>query len=541
MTPAELIKALDVMADAPDGIARMRELVIQVAVCGRLVAQDPLDKPVRVSVARPTHAHDSRLPFAIPGTWAWLPLREVATYNGREMVSPESIATDAWLLDLADIEKDTSRILERVAFGQRLSKSNKSSFRRGDVLYGKLRPYLNKVVVAPADGYCTTEIVPVVPNPELVTAEYLRLSLKRPDFLALVDRLSYGVKMPRLGTADAEASLHPIPPLAEQHRIVSRVEELMGLLDLLEAARAKRETTRAAARDSVLAALREADSPAEVDAAWTRFAQRMDDLVCDPADIKPLRQTVLQLAVRGRLVRQNPADEPVPDFSKLAAATKRASRGSGPGDSVDPLFGAPESWKWLRMDAITDLASGVTKGRNLAGRNTSSLPYLRVANVQAGYLDLEVIKTIDVPDDEIDEGLLLQRGDVLLTEGGDWDKLGRSAVWGGELNRCTHQNHVFRARPLGSMVPLWISMFTNSPDGRAYFQSCAKRTTNLASINMTQLRACPVPVPPVAEQHRIVARVDELTRLLDRLEQRLAAANATQTAFAGAAVHHVAT
>lgn len=100
----------------------------------------------------------------------------------------------------------------------------------------------------------------------------------------------------------------PVPPLAEQHRIVARVEELMGLLDRLEAARAKRETTRAAARDSVLAALRQADSPAEVDAAWTRFAQRMDDLVCDPADIAPLRLSVLQLAVRGRLVRRDTRD-----------------------------------------------------------------------------------------------------------------------------------------------------------------------------------------------------------------------------------------
>jgi type I restriction enzyme, S subunit len=191
------------------------------------------------------------------------------------------------------------------------------------------------------------------------------------------------------------------------------------------------------------------------------------------------------------------------------------------------------------MDAVTDLASGVTKGRSLVGRKTTALPYLRVANVQAGFLDLKVIKTIDVPNDEIDEGLLLRGGDVLLTEGGDWDKLGRSAIWNGEVAPCTHQNHVFRARPLGAMDPRWISMFTNSPDGRSYFQSCAKRTTNLASINMTQLRACPVPVPPVAEQRRIVARVQELMGRLDGLEQRFAAQKAAHAAFAGAAVHHV--
>jgi type I restriction enzyme S subunit len=238
-------------------------------------------------------------------------------------------------------------------------------------------------------------------------------------------------------------------------------------------------------------------------------------------------------------VRQDPKEEPVAGLAQNVVAKRRTSRGQSADSSVEPLFSVPSNWRWLRMDAVTDLASGVTKGRSLVGRKTTDLPYLRVANVQAGFLDLKVIKTIDVPNDEIDEGLLLRCGDVLLTEGGDWDKLGRSAVWNGEVSPCTHQNHVFRARPVGGMNSRWISMFTNSPDGRTYFQSCAKRTTNLASINMTQLRACPVPVPPVAEQDRIVARVDELTGLLDRIEQRLAATNAAQAAFAGAAIHHV--
>ena len=145
-----------------------------------------------------------------------------------------------------------------------------------------------------------------------------------------------------------------------------------------------------------------------------------------------------------------------------------------------------------------------------------------MANVKAGYLDLGEIKQIEVPADEV-ERYSLVRGDVLLTEGGDWDKLGRSAIWTGEISPCLHQNHVFRARALSAALrPEWIALFTNSETGRAYFQSKAKRTTNLASINMTELRSMPLPVPPAAEQGRILTAVEDLTRQLTRLDGALA-------------------
>lgn len=119
----------------------------------------------------------------------------------------------------------------------------------------------------------------------------------------------------------------------------------------------------------------------------------------------------------------------------------------------------------------------------------------------------------------------LQSGDILLTEGGDWDKLGRSAIWKEKIENCIHQNHVFRARPLTKgLLSEWAVMYTNPPIGRQYFETAAKRTTNLASINMTQLRYCPFPLPPLAEQKRIVAKVESLLTLCDALEAKLKAA-----------------
>jgi len=125
------------------------------------------------------------------------------------------------------------------------------------------------------------------------------------------------------------------------------------------------------------------------------------------------------------------------------------------------------------------------------------------------------MKTIDVPTDELDR-YLLRRGDVVLTEGGDADKLGRAAVWGGQIEPCTHQNHIFRARVLEcALIYEWLAFYANSEGGQAYFLQAAKQTVNLASINLGQLKACPIPLPPLAEQRRIVAAIEQQFTRLD--------------------------
>jgi type I restriction enzyme S subunit len=134
---------------------------------------------------------------------------------------------------------------------------------------------------------------------------------------------------------------------------------------------------------------------------------------------------------------------------------------------------------------------------------------------------MDLIKEVDIPEDEV-EKYLLRNGDLLITEGGDWDKVGRTAVWRDELPECLHQNHVFRARAvIADWEPRWAEMYLNSASAREYFAGSSKQTTNLASINMTQLRACAFPLPPLTEQHRIVAKVDQLMALCDQLKARL--------------------
>jgi len=162
------------------------------------------------------------------------------------------------------------------------------------------------------------------------------------------------------------------------------------------------------------------------------------------------------------------------------------------------------------LSNVSEVVSGIAKGRQLNGRTTVIVPYLRVANVQAGYLDLSEIKTIEALPSEV-EYLALRRDDVLLTEGGDFDKLGRGALWEHDLEDCIHQNHIFRVRPTkGVLDSVFFTAYLQSPKARDYFLRCAKRTTNLASINMTQLRNLPVPIPHIGRQSVFTACVAEV-------------------------------
>ncbi len=175
-------------------------------------------------------------------------------------------------------------------------------------------------------------------------------------------------------------------------------------------------------------------------------------------------------------------------------------------------------WPKRQLEEIAEIRSGVTLGRQLVGK-TIKLPYLRVANVQDGHLRLDEIKEVEVLETEAAKWQLLE-GDLLLTEGGDWDKLGRGTVWRNEIPNCIHQNHIFRVRTRrNEFVPEFLAALIGSPVGKAYFQEASKQTTNLASINQRQLKAFMVVQPPISEQRRIVAELDALQAEVDALKR----------------------
>ncbi len=287
---------------------------------------------------------------------------------------------------------------------------------------------------------------------------------------------------------------------------------------------------------------------AEIEKQFSRLDEAVANLKCVKANLKRYKAAVLKAAVAGKLTeewrKQHPDVEPASKLLKRILAERRAkwektelakmkAKGKEPKDDkwkekyqeseapeLVSLSDIPDGWKWARLDAIADIKGGMTKDSKRKAENSESLPYLRVANVQRGYLDLKEMKYIDVPSDNVND-LLLEEGDVLFNEGGDRDKLGRGCLWEGQIDRCVFQNHVFRARLyVKDVAGKLISWFGNT-FGQQYFMAKGKQTTNLASINKTMLSAFPVPLPPLAEQRALVSEIESRLTTVEAIEKEL--------------------
>ncbi len=268
---------------------------------------------------------------------------------------------------------------------------------------------------------------------------------------------------------------------------------------------------------------------AEIEKQFTRLDEAVATLKAVQAKLKRARASVLKAAVDGRLVpteaelarAEGRSYEPASALLERILAERRSRWPEGkkyqpPAEpKTDDLPELPEGWGWATLEAAAEVVGGITKNkRTERGRE---VPYLRVANVQRGRLDLSHVKSIVATEAVIAE-LRLVPGDILLNEGGDRDKLGRGWVWEGQLPECIHQNHVFRARVwLPSIRPKYVSHYANSL-GRTYFLGEGKQTTNLASISLSKIKLLPLAVPPAAEQVRIVAEVERRLSVIDNLE-----------------------
>ena len=218
-------------------LEKCKHSILNLAIAGKLVPQDPSDEPAIKPLTRKNpsykpcdNRHYENIPFELPETWLWVTLSDISNYGECANVSVDKISNESWVLELEDIEKDSGRLLQRMRKSDRTINGVRHSFQKGDVLYSKLRTYLNKVLVADQDGYCTTEIIPITCVQGIVP-EYLCHVLRSKYYVDYTISLGYGVKMPRLGTGDALKSMIPVPPYEEQRRIVKSVNEIYHKLE----------------------------------------------------------------------------------------------------------------------------------------------------------------------------------------------------------------------------------------------------------------------------------------------------------------------
>ena len=334
---------------------------------------------------------------------------------------------------------------------------------KGDLAYNTMRMWQGALGVCPVDGLVSPAYVVARPYPN-VEPRYFAALFRTGDYMAEIDSASRGIVKDRnrLYWDQFKQMQSPCPPLAEQ----------VAIMRFLDYANGRLERTIWAKR-KVIALLMEQ------------------------------RQAVIQRAVT------------------FGLDPKAVLKPSG----VQWLGEIPQHWEVRPLKALSVVQSGITLGKDYGRQQTREFPYLRVANVQAGFVNLSVIKTIRVPMAEARRSTL-SVGDVLMTEGGDPDKLGRGCVWDGQASPCLHQNHVFAVRPdQYRLEPQFLSAFMGTNCARAYFQSTAKQTTNLASTNKTKIDRLLVPLPPIDEQRAILAAVAADTQpasvAIDRLEAEI--------------------
>ena len=271
----------------------------------------------------------------------WTTLGEISNYGECNNVSVDSITDDDWVLELEDLEKDTAKIIQTLSISKRSIKGVRHRFNKGDILYSKLRTYLNKVLVAPQSGYCTTEIMPFNSYCN-VSSYYLNHVLRSAYFLDYTQQCGYGVKMPRLSTTDACNGMIPLPPLAEQKRIVKEIEHWFSLIDVIESGK--------------------------------------EDL---QATIKQAKSKILDLAIHGKLVPQDPNDEPASELLKRINSKAEITCDNG---HPNIPFDIPRNWIWVELGKIGRWQSGSTPNRLNKAYYGGNIPWLKTGDLNDGYI-----------------------------------------------------------------------------------------------------------------------------------------------------------
>lgn len=548
MTPRELLEAFETLADAPDGVKRLRELVLHLAVHGKLVSQAPGDGDATIAVADAQNNDSWRISgrercaapeserdastAALPLGWAKCRLGQITQLiNGRAYSQPELLDTGTPVIRIQNLNGG-----ERWYYSN-LELSERQYCTTGDLLFAwsaSFGPYIWdggraiyhyhiwKLQLSPA-----------------VALRFMFYVLQHTT--EAVRDQSHGLAMLHMTKAKMESWPLLLPPLREQHRIVARVDELMGLLDRLEAARAVRDEVRRAARDAALAALRDAEDTEAVEIAWARISGQMDALFNTPEDVVPLRQTILQLAVRARLVPQDPFDEPGSLLAERLAQEKTNLHRGGLGPAPKPLdsivtapFSLPPSWTWVRADlACSQIVDCLHRTPPYV---ETGFPAIRTCDVEPGRILVDRALRVDEPTfREQTQRLLPREGDVLYSrEGG---RFGIAAVVPQGVVLCLSQR-MMQLRCLDSIDPEYFSWFLNSPFG---FGQASADVGGSASphVNISSIRQFLFPLPPEREQRRISGQIKSMMALCEDLEARLSTARELQARFAAAAVHHL--
>lgn len=434
----------------------------------------------------------------LPAGWAWVLIGETGEYINGFAFKPSHRETNGLPIIRIQNLTDETKPLNRTS----LEFPDAYKINSGDMLVS-WSATLDVFVWRRGPALVNQHIFKVVPNEKVITPKLLFYWLKIAIQQLQETEHLHGSTMMHINRGPFMAHKMPLPPLEEQTRIVEKLEELLSGHDAGVAELVAAQKKLAQYRLSLLKAAVEGALTIE----WRKRNSVGETGVQLLERILNARRTHWEAKQLAKFKEQSKS--PPKDWRKKYPEPLQPN--------ITGLQELPKGWVWASLDMLGDIASGVAKGTKRGNDVVvREVPYLRVANVQRGYLDLTEVKTILATERDISV-LKLQDGDVLFNEGGDRDKLGRGWVWRNQVAECIHQNHVFRMRPFGKgILPELISHHGNT-FGKLWFQKAGKQTTNLASINMTMLRVFPVPVAPAAEQQEVLEQIrTQLESLTDQ-------------------------
>ena len=444
----------------------LRQKILDLAIHGKLVPQDPNDEPASVLLER-IRVEKERLikegkikkpkkskaacdkphyPFELPKGWEWTTVGEITNYGDSVNVQVEDIDNSDWVLELEDIEKDTANFIQHLNKNERKINGTRHKFQKGQILYSKLRTYLNKVLVAPNDGFCTTEIM-AFGSYGILSNNYICYVLRSLYFLDYTLQCGYGVKMPRLSTTDACNGLIPLPPLAEQERIVNEIQRLFSIIDIVENGKDGLQTA-----------------------------------------IKQAKSKILDLAIHGKLVPQDPNDEPASELLKRINPKAEIT-------CDNPQYGKlPKGWCLCRISSVVDIVNG--KSQKNVESPTGKYPIYGSGGIIGKAMEYTCLAGSTI---------IGRKGTInhpIFVEENFWNV---DTAFGMKANNQILEDKYFYCFCL-------------------YFDfSKLDKSSALPSLTKTAIGNLILPIPPLAEQQRIVAKIEELFSQLDKIESSLQA------------------
>ncbi len=552
--------SFDKLAESPGGVQKLRELILQLAVQGKLVPQNPNEEPAS-ELLRKIEAEKEKLikegkikkqkplppittnevPYKLPKGWEWSRLYEVGLINPRNDVEGSTkvsfVPMNLISARYSDIVKSETRLWSEV-------KTGFTHFSENDVVMAKITPCFQNgkstIMKKLTNGFGagTTELHVFRSLKDLMCPSYVLIYLKSPKFISDgIIKMTGSAGQKRVPKDYFSQNSFPLPPLSEQKRIVAKVDELMALCDQLEGEQQKAARSRVVLNDSAINHLLAAETPKEFNKQWQLICDNFDLLYDDLENVNELREAILQLAVKGKIVPQDPKDKPASVLLEKIKAEKQRLIREGKIKKQKPLqpieegekpYQLPDKWEWIRIGDAVNLING--RAFKPADWSTQGLPIIRIQNLNNPKVPFNYCNF------EVDDKFHIKKGDFLISWSGTPGTSFGAFIWNRE--DAVLNQHIFRSDLIGkAFFKDYLRFAINGRLDEMIAQ--AHGGVGLQHITKGKLEKLCISLPPFAEQKRIVKKIYELMALCDQLEEKIKQSRDKSEKLMDATIHHL--